>query len=137
MLMETDLTREPDSAHAYGHARADAGASAADVVRELSARGADGEMLARAVAGWEEQRQKRREQWLSFLVHDLKNPLNTVLNALWLLREKGSDPKQAARFLELAERAVKRLETRCRDVRELDEDLLQPPPGWEAPQARP
>ena len=85
----------------------------------------------------ERARRARRQAWLSFLVHELKNPLNTVLNALWLLREKGSDPKQAARFLELAERAVKRLETRCRDVRELDEELLQPPPGWEAPQPRP
>src|SRR4051794_27782385 len=95
------------------------------------------EAAARTAAAVEAARRTKRQQWLSYLVHELKNPLNTVLNALWLLREKGSDPKQAARFLELAERAVKRLEGRCRDVRELDEDLLQPPPGWEAPQPRP
>ena len=95
------------------------------------------EAAARVAQGVEQARRTKRQQWLSYLVHELKNPLNTVLNALWLLREKGSDPKQAARFLELAERAVKRLETRCRDVRELDEDLLNPPPGWEAPQPRP
>ena len=75
----------------------------------------------------------RRQSWLSYLVHEVKNPLNTVLNALWLLREKGSDPLQAARFIELAERAVKRLEARARDVRQLDEDLLHAPPGWQAP----
>ena len=71
-----------------------------------------------------------RQSWLSYLVHEVKNPLNTILNALWLLREKGSDPTQAARFIDLAERAVKRLEGRARDVRQLDEQLLTPPPGW-------
>lgn len=95
------------------------------------------EAAARVALAVEQARRSRRQQWLSYLVHELKNPLNTVLNALWLLREKGSDPKQAARFLELAERAVKRLEGRCRDVRELDEDLVTPPPGWEAPQPGP
>jgi signal transduction histidine kinase len=94
------------------------------------------EAAARVALSVEQARRGKRQQWLSYLVHELKNPLNTVLNALWLLREKGSDPKQAARFLELAERAVKRLEGRCRDVRELDEELLTPPPGWEAPQVR-
>jgi signal transduction histidine kinase len=91
------------------------------------------EAAARAAQAVEQQRRVKRQQWISYLVHELKNPLNTVLNALWLLREKGSDPKQAARFLELAERAVKRLEGRCRDVRELDESLVTPPPGWEPP----
>jgi signal transduction histidine kinase len=80
----------------------------------------------------ERGRRARRQAWLSFLVHELKNPLNTVLNALWLLRQRaGGDPKQLSRFLELAERAVKRLENRTRDVRELDEELLHPPPGWD------
>jgi signal transduction histidine kinase len=83
----------------------------------------------------ETARHARRQSWLSFLVHELKNPLNTVLNALWLLRQKaGGDPAQIARFLELAERGVKRLETRTRDVRELDEQLVNAPPGWEEAQ---
>ncbi len=89
------------------------------------------EAAARIAAAVEHARRARRQTWLAFLVHELKNPLNTVLNALWLLREKGSDPKQAARFLELAERGVRRLEGRTRDVRELDEQLMTPPPGWE------
>jgi signal transduction histidine kinase len=73
----------------------------------------------------------RRGAWLSFLAHELKNPLNTMLNALWLLRERGSDGPQAARFIELAERAVKKLEERVRDLRGLDQQLGGLPPGWE------
>jgi signal transduction histidine kinase len=83
--------------------------------------------------GVERARRARRQSWLSFLVHEIKNPLNTVLNALWLLREKGADRAQAVRFVELAERAVRRLESRARDLRQLDEELLTPPPGWQAP----
>jgi signal transduction histidine kinase len=73
----------------------------------------------------------RRGAWLSFLAHELKNPLNTVLNALWLLRERGSDGAQAARFIELSERAVKKLEERIRDLKTLDQQLGALPPGWE------
>ncbi len=90
------------------------------------------EAAAQVAESIEAARRGRRQAWLSFLVHEVKNPLNTVLNALWLLREKGSDPVQAARFIELAERAVKRLEQRAKDVRQLDETLTNPPPGWEA-----
>jgi len=95
------------------------------------------EAAAQVAAAIEHARGQKRQQWLSYLVHELKNPLNTVLNALWLLREKGSDPKQSARFLDLAERAVRRLEARTKDVRELDEQLVNPPPGWEATHPRP
>jgi signal transduction histidine kinase len=73
----------------------------------------------------------RRGAWLSFISHELKNPLNTMLNALWLLRERGSDHAQAARFIDLAERAVKKLEERIRDLKGLDQSLAGLPPGWE------
>lgn len=73
----------------------------------------------------------RRGAWLSFLSHELKNPLNTMLNALWLLRERGADAPQAARFIDLAERAVKKLEERIRDLKALDQQLGALPPGWE------
>jgi signal transduction histidine kinase len=75
-------------------------------------------------------RAARRTAWLSYLSHEIKNPLNTILNALWLLRERGADSIQAARFLELAERAVHKLEDRIRDVRALEEQLVELPPGW-------
>ena len=76
-------------------------------------------------------RTSRRGAWLSFLAHELKNPLNTMLNALWLLKERGADAPQAARFIELAERAVKKLEDRIRDLKSLDQQLSGLPPGWE------
>ncbi len=79
----------------------------------------------------ESGRISRRTAWLSFLSHELKNPLNTMLNALWLLRERGSDAPQAGRFIELAERAVKKLEERIRELRALDQTLSSLPPGWE------
>ncbi len=79
----------------------------------------------------EQARLGRRTAWLSFLSHELKNPLNTILNALWLLRERGSNGPQSARFLELAERAVKKLEERIRDLKALDQQLGALPPGWE------
>ncbi len=90
------------------------------------------EAAVQVAAAVEKARRGRRGQWLSFLAHELKNPLNTILNALWLLRERGGDKKTAGRFVELAERAVKRIEGRIADMRSLDERLLSPPPGWEA-----
>jgi signal transduction histidine kinase len=79
----------------------------------------------------ESGRINRRSAWLSVLSHELKNPLNTMLNALWLLRERGADAPQASRFIELAERAVKKLEDRIRELRALDQSLSALPPGWE------
>ena len=79
----------------------------------------------------EQGRIGRRTAWLSFLSHELKNPLNTMLNALWLLRERGADAPQAARFIELAERAVKKLEDRIHDLKTLDQSIAALPPGWE------
>jgi signal transduction histidine kinase len=81
--------------------------------------------------GIESGRSTRRGAWLSFLGHELKNPLNTILNALWLLKERGADAPQAARFIELAERAVKKLEERIRELKTLDQSLGGLPPGWE------
>ena len=126
--METDLTRDIDSGHAYGYARAEAGASAADVMRELIARGAGTDVLVLAVAGWEEQRRKRREQWLSFLVHDLKNPLNTVLNALWLLRSKLEGRDDVTKLLAMVERAARKMEADLGDVRDLERLHIAGPP---------
>jgi signal transduction histidine kinase len=85
------------------------------------------QVAARIEAG----RTGRRAAWLSFLSHELKNPLNTMLNALWLLRERGADAPQAGRFIELAERAVKKLEERIRELKGLDHHIAGLPPGWE------
>jgi signal transduction histidine kinase len=117
---------------AVGRALADeAVASGMDAASARRAAALVDEAAAQLASAIEHARRARRQSWLSFLVHEVKNPLNTVMNALWLLREKGADPTQAGRFLDLAERAVKRLEQRAKDVRQLDEDLQRPPPGWE------
>jgi hypothetical protein len=62
----------------------------------------------------------------------MKNPLNTILNALWLLRER-RDASNADRFLDLAERAVKRLEATLKEMRDLHSKAAQPVPIKEAP----
>lgn len=84
--------------------------------------------VVQALQGYENARRQRRQAWLSYLTHELKNPLNTVLNSLWLLREKGEDKNQARRFLELAERGARRMEMLVREVRELDEKMQHAPP---------
>jgi signal transduction histidine kinase len=122
-----------EAARAYGFGRAEEGAHAADVVREVLA-AVPGlsesaiESAARAVAGWEEQRRDRREAWLSFLVHDLKNPLNTVLNALWLLRGKLEGREDIAKLLAMVERAARKIESELVDVRELERRHVDGPP---------
>jgi signal transduction histidine kinase len=108
------------------------GAKAVDAAGARRLQSLVDEAAVQVSAGLEKARRTRRGQWLSFLAHELKNPLNTILNALWLLRERGSDKKTAARFVELAERAVKRIEGRIADMRALDEHLVAAPPGWEA-----
>jgi signal transduction histidine kinase len=82
-----------------------------------------------AAAAFRRATDDRRDAWLSFLTHDLKNPLNTVFNALWLLRERGGDKDQAGRFLDLAERAAKRMEELVRQIRHVEERLGQDPPN--------
>jgi signal transduction histidine kinase len=68
----------------------------------------------------ESERQVRRRAQLSYLVHELKNPLNTIVNALWLLRERGAITDPNRRFLELAERGAERLEVRLQGLRQLE-----------------
>jgi signal transduction histidine kinase len=105
-----------------GSALADAalqgGALDASAARRLER--AAGRAAAEAVAAYARSGRDHREAWLSFLCHDLKNPLNTLLNALWLIREHRASGN-IDRFIELAERAVRRMESGIRDVRELQQ----------------
>ena len=75
---------------------------------------------ARAASAYARFGVDRREAWLSFLCHDLKNPLNTILNALWLIREHRA-AGSSERFVDLAERAVRRMEAGIKDMRELNQ----------------
>jgi len=87
-----------------------------------------GEAAARAADGHFRFFEERREGWLSYLSHELKNPVNTVLNALWLLKEQGTGAG-AARFLELAERAVKKIEAEIVEMRQLNRRVREPAPS--------
>jgi len=138
------------AAEAYGRSRGEAGADCADVAREVldgvhaamadlaasdSSEGLLGrvrdlgnEAAVRAIAGWEQQRRDRREQWLSFLVHDLKNPLNTVLNAVWLVRGKLAGREDIDKLLKMVERAAHKIESGLGDVRDLERRHVAAPP---------
>lgn len=83
--------------------------------------------VAQAVGGRERAQIARRESWLAYLTHEMKNPLNTIMNALWLVREQRAAPT-AERFLEMSERAVRRLEASLRDLRDLHKKEQSAPP---------
>jgi signal transduction histidine kinase len=95
------------------------------------------EAAARAAEGHARFGYERREAWLSYLSHQIKNPLNTVLNAIWLLREH--TPRQpvaqkpsAERFLELAEKAVRKIEAELQELRQLHKKVVEAPPVRES-----
>ena len=85
------------------------------------------EAVAEAASAWERARELRRDAWLSFLTHEMKNPLNTVLNALWLLREHPDAPN-TTRFLDLADRGVRRIEATLKELRDLHGKAAAPAP---------
>ena len=140
-----------DAAEALGYGGLDAGIEGAEVVRRVLRLGrtlaevalreqqidaADSlrlvaltdEAAVQALSAWTRARYQRREQWLAHLTHDIKNPLNTLLNAIWLLREHPDGPGQG-RFLDLAERGVRRIEAITREIRELQRHDALPLPG--------
>ena len=139
---------EDAQAHSFGHARALAGADAPQVAREvlalgrgleaaLEARGAlDGAArqrvrliadgaVGRALEAVMESRSRRRGEWLSCCCHELQSSLNTVANALWLLR---SGDKPSSRVCDVADRATKKLEIVITDVRQADDRFTNEPP---------
>ena len=95
-------------------------AGAIDAASAARLRRIGDEAAARAAAAHARLGRERREAWLAFFSHELKNPLNTVLNALWLLREQ-RPAAEGARFIDLAERAVRRIEGEIREMRQLHE----------------
>lgn len=86
------------------------------------------EALVRALAAYVALRRLRQEGWLSHYVHEMRNPLNTLVNALWLLRNIDRQA-QAQRICDMAERAVKKLEVLLVEVRDLERRLATEPPG--------
>jgi signal transduction histidine kinase len=138
-----------DGAGTLGTQLALGGVSAHDVAREilglvrglesaLAARGitdldrpqlrrlADAAVV-RAMTAYGDALVRRRDAWLSFYAHELRNPLNTLVNAIWLLRN-GDRPGQAQRICDMAERAVNKLESIIKEVRALEAKFGTEPP---------
>lgn len=90
------------------------------------------EAAARAAAAHARFLRARRDDWLAFFAHEVKNPLNTVLNAIWLIRE-GRGGAGAVRFLGLAESAARRIETELHGLRDFEGRMRSPPPRWLTP----
>ena len=137
-------------AEALGEALHEAGAAPSDTAREVASLGRRLEeaFVARARLTPERQRRldqlvseatacaieahqaaarRRREGWLSFYSHELRNPLNTLVNAIWILRNQASTP-QAQRVCDMADRAVQKMEDLIHDVRALEGKASVEPP---------
>jgi signal transduction histidine kinase len=69
----------------------------------------------------------RRDRWLSYYAHEMRNALNTLVNAQWILRN--GEGKGSARVFDMAERAVRRIETIVKEFRDLEAQSTQSAPG--------
>jgi signal transduction histidine kinase len=78
-----------------------------------------GEATARAVEAHSSAAISRRDGWLSFYTHELRNPLNTLVNAMWILRNQIETP-QGQKVCDMAERGLKKIEGLIKDVRDLE-----------------
>lgn len=85
------------------------------------------EATACSLEAYAEAKRVRRDRWLSYHAHEMRNALNTLVNAQWIL--KNSEGKNNMRVLDMAERAVRRLENAVKEVRELETQSRQPAPG--------
>jgi signal transduction histidine kinase len=138
------------AARELGQHAAESGCSAAETARRVIATGrlleealdrrggVDPEKRARlralvedsvqgALEAHEAVRLGRRDGWLSFYAHELRNPLNTLVSALWLL--KNGNASQSSRICDMAERATEKLEALVRKVRALEATFAEAPPS--------
>jgi signal transduction histidine kinase len=77
------------------------------------------EAVARAIDAHAAAAQRRRDGWLSFYAHELRNPLNTLVNAAWIMRN-AEDVEQIRRVCDMVDRAVQKLERLVGEVRRLE-----------------
>ncbi len=86
------------------------------------------DVLEAAVAAHEQRLSGRRDAWLAFYAHEMRNALNTMMNAIWLLRQ--GEGTQVPRICEIADRALGRLESQINETRRLERSLPRRlPPG--------
>ena len=85
------------------------------------------EATARALDGFGAALRTRRDRWLSFFAHEMRNSLNTLVNAHWIIRN--GDGRPTAKICDMTDRAVRKLETLVKDVRDLETQVMKPAPG--------
>jgi signal transduction histidine kinase len=69
----------------------------------------------------------RRDRWLSYFSHEMRNSLNTLVNANWVIRN--ADGRPAAKICDMTDRAVKKLEDLVKGFRDLEAQVQKPAPG--------
>src|SRR5262249_20704791 len=67
------------------------------------------EAAARAIEAYAMALRGRHERWLSYYAHEMRNALNTLVNAHWILRN--GQGRDTTKICDMAERAVRRLES--------------------------
>jgi two-component system, OmpR family, sensor histidine kinase VicK len=74
-------------------------------VRDTGGRIVGASKIARDV-GQQKQAQRRKDEFLAILAHELRNPLAPVRNAVSVLRTRGHDPQHRQKALDIAERQL-------------------------------
>ena len=85
------------------------------------------EAVSRALEAFCQAQKSRRDRWLSYFAHEMRNSLNTLVNAHWILRN--GEGKNTGKVSDMAERAVRKLEAYVKEFRELDSQAQKPAPG--------
>ncbi|MBI4511523.1 MAG: HAMP domain-containing histidine kinase [Deltaproteobacteria bacterium] len=85
------------------------------------------EAVVRALMAHGAVEKERRDGWLSFYSHEMRNRLNTLMNATWLLRNTDREG-QLQRICDMSDRAIKRMEATIREVRDVEQVFTRPPP---------
>jgi signal transduction histidine kinase len=106
-------------------ALAERGHLTVDLLRDLGA--LVKHAMAEAVDAHAHAARESREGWLSFYAHELRNPLNTLVNSTWILRNHAATP-QAQRVCDMADRAIQKMEGLIHDVRALERKATEEQP---------
>lgn len=85
------------------------------------------EAAARALDAYHNACRGRRDRWLSYFAHEMRNALNTLVNAHWILRN--GEGKNTTKISDMADRAVRKLEAYVKDFRDLEAQVQKPAPG--------
>jgi len=85
------------------------------------------EATAHVLDGFASASRGRRDRWLSYFSHEMRNSLNTLVNANWVIRN--ADGRPAAKICDMTDRAVKKLEDLVKGFRDLEAQVQKPAPG--------